>query len=142
MTVNEFVAQHTHKNYCEIVIAPNGDIEYAVPSHLYKLMALTGKSKQELCDMIPRRAAPLDWLVEYLGYGVAWYETFLLPWNYTDDQLLTIKILMLNGIIRPHIIGAVTQEKTTCELLDKWEETGDSSYRDKINQKKPLELWR
>lgn len=142
MTINEFVAQHNHKCYCEIVIAPNGDVEYAEPSHLYKLMALTGKSRKELNEMIPRRAAPLDWLVEYLGYGVVWYETFLLPWEYTEDQLLTLKILMLHGIIRPHIIGAITQEKTTCELLAKWEETGDASYRDKINIKTSLELWR
>ena len=59
MTCQEFIAQHKHKNYCEIVISPTGDIEYATPSHLYKIIAISGKSKEELKRIIPMRAAPL-----------------------------------------------------------------------------------
>ena len=52
MTLDEFIAQHKHKNYCEIVISPDGDIEYAIPSHLYKLITLSKESKDKLDKMM------------------------------------------------------------------------------------------
>lgn len=52
----------THKrtfvNYLEVVIREDGKIEYAVPSHQEKLIAIAraklGVTRKELCDMCPR----------------------------------------------------------------------------------------
>lgn len=142
MTCQEFIAQHKYKNYCEIVISPTGDIEYAIPSHQYKMMAVSGKSREELNQIIPRRAAPLHWLIEYTGYGVCWYSCFLLSVNYTKRQIAVIRRLMRAGIMAPVITGSLTQEKTVCDAWTKFEETGDDSYIDNIPDVPKIEIRR
>jgi hypothetical protein len=142
MNIHDFIAQHTHKNYCEIVISPDGDIEYAEPSHLYKLIRITGESKDALNVKMPNRAAPMEWLVEYTGCCVCWYDYFIIPNGYTPIQINCIKELMRNGIMTSYIEGSITQEKTVCELLAKYEETGDRSYYEQIPERQTLKLWR
>lgn len=138
MTSKEFIAQHKHKNYCEIVISPTGDIEYAIPSHLYKMMAITGKDKNELDEMIPEKAAPLPWLVEYTGYGAVWYDYVMLPKQYTCEQISTLVDLMSCGVMVNYIQDChISQEKTICELHQKFYETLDRSYLEQI---KPMTL--
>lgn len=140
MKIEQFITQHEHKQYCEIVIAPNGDIEYAIPSHLYKLIRITEESKDDIDKKMSYRAAPLEWLIEYTGYGVAWYDNFIVPYGYTDEQIHSIQMLINNGIMSPIVTGKVTQEKTTCELLDEFDKTGDKSLLDKIIQREILTL--
>jgi len=142
VNVKDFIAQHNHKCYCEIVISPDGDIEYAEPSHLYKLIRITGETKDALNAKIPDRAAPMEWLVEYTGYCVCWYDSFVLPNGYTTHQIHCIKELMRVGIMYSYIEGPITCEKTVCELLAKYEETGDRSYYEQIPERQTLELWR
>ena len=79
MTASEFIAQHTGICYCEAVIAPDGNIEYAIPGHVYKLIEVANESRDELDRMMPMRAAPLHWLIEHTGYGAVWYDQFILP---------------------------------------------------------------
>ena len=128
MTLNEFIAQHKHKNYCEIVISPDGDIEYAIPSHLYKLITLSKESKDKLNKMMPNSAAPLNWLCEHTKYAVCWYNYFILPKDYTNIQVSIIKTLSNTGIMSNDINGIITMEKSLCESLEKFEETGDEKY--------------
>lgn len=128
MTCQEFIAQHEYKNYCEIVISPTGDVEYAIPSHLYKLMAITGKSREEVKKLMPMRASPIHWLIEYTGYGVCWYSSFLLPIGYSKRQIAVIRRLIRAGIMSINTTGFLTQEKTVCDAWAKFEETGDDSY--------------
>ena len=138
MTLNEFIAQHKHKNYCEIVISPDGDIEYAIPSHLYKLITLLKESKNELDKMMPNRAAPLNWLCEHTKYAVCWYNYFILPKDYTNIQVSIIKILSNTGIMSNDINGIITMEKSLCESLEKFEETGDEKYLNHDFSPKPF----
>lgn len=128
MTCQEFIAQHEYKNYCEIVISPTGDVEYAIPSHLYKLMAITGKSKEEIRQLMPMRASPIHWLIEHTGYGVCWYSSFILPIGYSKRQIAVIRRLMRADIMSINTTGFLTQEKTVCDAWAKFEETGDESY--------------
>lgn len=138
MTSKEFIAQHEHKNYCEIVVSPKGDIEYASPSHLYKIMSITGKSKKELDEIIPDRAAPLAWLVEYTGYAAVWYDYVMLPKQYTCEQINALVDLMSCGVMTNYIEECnISQEKTICELHQKYYDTGDYSY---IKQIQPMVL--
>ena len=138
MTLNEFIAQHKHKNYCEIVISPDGDIEYAIPSHLYKLITLSKESKDKLDKMMPNRAAPLNWLCEHTKYAVCWYNYFILPKDYTNIQVSIIKTLSDTGIMSNDINGIITMEKSLCESLEKFEETGDEKYLNHDFSSKPF----
>lgn len=121
MKCQDFIAQHTDKCYCEIVISPTGDIEYAIPSHVYKLMAITKKSREELKQIIPMRAAPLEWLVEYTGYCVCWYSSCVLPIGYSRRQIAIIRRLIQHKIMANNIIANISQEKTICDLWSKYE---------------------
>ena len=138
MTLNEFIAQHKHKNYCEIIISPDGDIEYAIPSHLYKLITLSKESKDKLDKMMPNSAAPLNWLCEHTKYAVCWYNYFILPKDYTNIQVSIIKTLSNTGIMSNDINGIITMEKSLCESLEKFEETGDEKYLNHDFSPKPF----
>lgn len=138
MTVKEFIAQHTDIYYCEAVIAPNGDIEYAIPGHVYKLAAVAKESRDELDRMMPMRAAPLYWLIEHTGYASVWYNQFIVPYNYTDEQRQTLQELCNAGIIADGSVGVTSAEKTNCDLLDKFGETGDDDFLNQILEKKHI----
>ena len=138
MKLSYFIAQHKHKNYCEIVISPDGDIEYAIPSHVFKLIALSKESKGKLDKMMPNRAAPLNWLCEHTRYAVCWFDYFILPKEYTDTQVSIIKALINTGIMSNDIRGIITMEKSLCESLEKFEETGDEKYLNHDFSPKPF----
>ena len=138
MKLSHFIAQHKHKNYCEIVISPDGDIEYAIPSHLYKLIDLSKESKDELDKMMPNRAAPLNWLCEHTKYAVCWFDYFILPKEYSETQVSTIKGLINASIMSDDIHGIITMEKTLCTALDKFSETGDEKCIEGICATIPL----
>ena len=138
MKLSHFIAQHKHKNYCEIVISPDGDMEYAIPSHLYKLITLSKESKDKLDKMMPNRAAPLNWLCEHTKYAVCWYNYFILPKDYTNIQVSIIKTLSNTGIMSNDINGIITMEKSLCESLEKFEETGDEKYLNHVFSPKPF----
>ena len=132
MTATEFIAQHVDKCYCEIVISSTGDIEYAIPSHTYKLINITKKSREELKQIIPMRAAPLEWLIEYTGYCVCWYSSCILAIGYSKRQISVIRRLMRNNIMTSNIIANIAQEKSLCDLWTKFEETNDEEYFNQI----------
>ena len=132
MTATEFIAQHVDKCYCEIVISSTGDIEYAIPSHTYKLINITKKSREELKQIIPVRAAPLEWLVEYTGYCVCWYSSCILPIGYSKRQISVIRRLMRHNIMASNIIASISQEKSLCDLWTKFEDTDDEKYFNQI----------
>lgn len=136
MTVSEFIAQHTDIYYCEAVIAPNGDIEYAIPGHVYKLIEVAKESREELDRIMPMRAAPLYWLVEHTGYASAWYNQFIVPYNYTDEQIQTLQELCDADIIADGSTGITSVEKTVCRILDEFGETGDESLFEQVPEKK------
>lgn len=145
MTATEFIAQHVDKCYCEIVISSTGDIEYAIPSHTYKLISITKKSREELKQIIPVRAAPLEWLVEYTGYCVCWYSSCILPIGYSKRQISVIRRLMRHNIMASNIIASISQEKSLCDLWTKFEETNDEKYFNQIQnfeRAKPITIRR
>lgn len=146
MNIKNFIFHHNiikkYKCYCEIIITPEGDIHYANPSHIYKLIALTGESENEINNKMPTSASPIHWLVEYTECCAVWYDYLIMPFNYTETQVSVIKELMKNNILASHLIGRVTQEKTKCELLSILSKTGDESILDQIQENQEIELWR
>jgi hypothetical protein len=141
MNVNDFVNQHTHIGYCEAIIFPNGDIEYANPGHTYKLINIASESRNELDTMIPTNASPLHWLVEHTQCISLWYEFFIYN-TITDDQKNTLKQLFIHEIISDNTYGVYTNEKTVCEMqkklytgeitMDEYEAIANMRYQNKI----------
>lgn len=120
MNVKNYIKQHNHYGYCEAIIYPNGDIEDAIPSHTYKLMAITHKSRKELNELIPDRASPLDWLLGYTGCIAIWYNFFRYDGFVNDKQYNTIQELVNHDIVCDKIAGYYTDEFARCDLLDKF----------------------
>lgn len=120
MNIHEFIEQHPYINYCEAVIFPNGDIEYATPSHIYKLVSITGKTQEEINNEMPMKAVPLEYLVEYTKCISVWYNSFIYN-DITDVQKVSLQLLVDHDIIANGIIGEYTNEKSKCEILDKFD---------------------
>jgi hypothetical protein len=124
MKVKDFVEQHKHINYCEAIIFPNGDIEYANPSHTEKLISITNEPKEELDRKIPIDAGPVAWLVDYTGCVVLWYDFCYLPEQFTSAQAFTIAELLKAKIVHNPYIGHQLKEKAIIERNNLYRETG------------------
>ena len=103
--VDEFIRQHNYICYCEAIIHPNGEIEYAIPSHTMKMeeitLSLTGMTHEELNNAIPIYDSPLQWMINRTGCIALWYDGAIIPenTNITDKQREVIKLLYKNKII-------------------------------------------
>lgn len=117
MSIDEFVKQHSHTNYCEAIILPNDNIDYATPSHIYKLISLTGKSKDEIDSIMPPTASPLEWLISYTNCVAVWYNFFRFG-NLTEMQKCSLHKLVKSGILIKGIKGISTDEYYRCKSLD------------------------
>lgn len=121
MTLHEFIIQHTkinkYINYCEIIILPNGKIEYANPSHIEKLVDISGRSKEDLSILMPHEASVVEWLADYTGCCSIWYDFGILPEQLNDRQTKTIKGLIKHKILSNNFYGYKRYEKRICELL-------------------------
>ena len=130
MQAEDFVIQHNRKYhyYCEAVILADGDIQYAIPSHQYKLISLYGLTMdevlnqalkyQKLLDRIPLLANPTHWMVEDLTVVSCWYDYAVVPFDYTGEQVQALKTLKLNGCISRDFGIVVSIEKTLLETRD------------------------
>lgn len=96
----------THKeaftNYLEVVISPDGVVEYAVPSHQLKLMRILmeqrGCTREELENAVPREfyVDMLGWLTMESGYIAVWNDYF--EGKPTPAQSKMLKRLAANGL--------------------------------------------
>lgn len=123
MNIEEFIKQHKYINYCEAVISPTGDIEYAIPGHTYKLIDIAKEPKEQLEKMMPIQAAPMYWLIEHTGYASIWYNFAILPWNYTKEQMDALQKLCDNNILQNSISCHTSAEKTNCQQLENFKGT-------------------
>lgn len=141
MNIKEYIKQHDDDCYCEAIIYPNGDIENAIPGHVYKLMSTTDKTKEELNELMPNNAAPLEWLLGYTKCISIWYDLFKYD-SITTEQINTIQELVNHNILSNGITGYYTDEFTRCDLINKYHK-GEISY-DKISKRlnKQIKIWR
>lgn len=103
------IEQHkkTYINYLEVVIFPDGHIEYAVPSHQEKLIAICmkelGVSRYELERMCPKEYY-FDfqvWLCNMCGCVSVW-DRYIVKSDttpLTKEQEDTIKLLKKEGLV-------------------------------------------
>ena len=157
MSAEEFAKLHNQKHhyYFEALILTNGTVEYAVPSHLYKMFdvcygvpyedminRVSGKAI-EVWDMIPHSADPVHWMVEDSGVISCWYNYIVVPYKCTKEQVETLKVLVKEGCISRDLDVVVSCEKSVISLLDnqyidKVVELKDSAMLKAIDLKKVL----
>lgn len=110
MNIKDFIDQHDHINYCEAIIAPDGNIEYAYPSHEQYLITKSNKTIDQLKKIIPFYANYMHWLLGYTGCICVWYDRLLSPINYTTAQVNTIRQLIKQNIITKYPTFEITNE--------------------------------
>lgn len=101
----------THKltfiNYLEVVISPDGTVEYAVPSHLEKLLKIFMEQenitdREEAYRIIEEQDTamdgPLITLTKLTGYISVWAEAYTCGKSPTKKQLAALRSLKLNGL--------------------------------------------
>lgn len=93
----------TFVNYLEVVIDEEGTVEYAVPSHQEKLIAIAcvklGVTRQELSDMCPEEyfADFGIWLSKMSGCCMVWND-FVMGYDFSAKQIIALKHLKENGV--------------------------------------------
>lgn len=117
MNIENFIDENKETyNYCEAIIFPNGEIDYANPSHTYRLLRETGKSMDEISEIMPISAGPVAWLVDYTNCVAVWYNFGMLPENCTDAQEETIERLREAGLISKGFVATKNFEMKVCDM--------------------------
>ena len=93
----------------EVVIAPDGKIEYAMHSHqeylIAKAMEKNGWTRQELMDACPpeNNFCFLDWLVDESGGYLPVWERWTVDATLTTKQRAALRRLKLAGLYKGYI---------------------------------------
>jgi hypothetical protein len=107
-TVHSAFDLESHKrtfiNYMEAVILPSGEVQYAVPSHQEKLIAIfladnNHLTREQLWEIIPIWADVIDWLQKYTGCISVWSDFYAGEPN-TPEQKATLALLIEHGLTR------------------------------------------
>lgn len=101
----------TFINYLEVVIAPDGVIEYAVPSHVEKLLSIYMEQKnitdrEEAVSLLEEpslRLGYIECLSKETGYISVWDHGYVTGCKPTQKQLNALKTLKLNGLYHGRI---------------------------------------
>ena len=117
--VERFIKEHTHINYCEAIIYPNGDIEYSIPSHERKLIEVSGLSFNQIQKLMPIEAGSVAWLVDYTGCCAIYYDFAYVPDKFTRAQIESIQKLIDNKIISKDFSIQQLFEKQLIESKEK-----------------------
>lgn len=99
--------KQTFIDYLEVVISPDGIVEYAVPSHLEKLLKIFMEQEnisdravavKTIEDRDTDMDGPLISLTKLTGYISVWCEAYTCGASPTKKQLATLRELKLNGL--------------------------------------------
>ena len=97
--INTFINFHKlhHINYCEVIIYPNGDIEYCIPSHQETLLRACKMNKDEFMKICINNDVLID-LCNKSKCVAVWYNLYINPNEMTDEQfnsLISLKIIIV-----------------------------------------------
>lgn len=102
--------KETYVNYLEVIIHPDGTIEYAVPSHQEKLIAIGCKnhkmSRAEYEALCPQEYYFdfMTWLVKETGCISVWNDSIMAD-KITTKQKFALRNLKLNGLYKGSVRG-------------------------------------
>lgn len=124
----------THKqtfvSYLEVVISPEGTVEYAVPSHTDKLIEVLAKqkgiktfdeAKKYVFDTAMNNGycSSIDFLTGVTGYISVWFNGYVAGDPPTKAQLDKLKELFDNGVYAGPTWDTVTPEREELERFTK-----------------------
>ena len=135
------VHKQTFISYLEVVISPEGVVEYAVPSHSEKLVEIFSKQKG-FDDILNAKkyivettinngmVSIIDYLTGVTGYISVWFNGYVAGDPPTKAQLDKLKELFDNGVYVGPIWDTVTPkreefERITKDLIELAKERGD-----------------
>ena len=133
LDIDEFIRIHNPKNgtdkwicYNESIITPNHKIIAARPSHEMCLARLVMESQnisyEELRNMIPVYASPVNYIVERYHYISIWYDHIVIyPGALLDHDIsLMINKMYKNDMLSPNILKNVdiAHDYTTCRYYN------------------------
>ncbi len=87
----------TFINYLEVIILENGDIVYAVPSHIEKLIEIYGKTKEEIYAEMSIFSAPMTFMLDKTKCVAVWSCGYMALWINAKQQA-TLDLLIGNGL--------------------------------------------
>lgn len=124
----------THKRtfvaYLEVVISPEGIVEYAVPSHTDKLVEIFAKqkgfddihkAKKYIIETTIKNGmlSTIDYLTGATGYISVWFSRYVAGDPPTKAQLDKLKELFDNGVYVGPTWDVVTPEREELERFTK-----------------------
>ncbi|MBQ7840538.1 MAG: hypothetical protein IJ390_08680 [Lachnospiraceae bacterium] len=103
MKAIEFIKKHQmdEEDVCECIILPDGDVEEPVPSHINRLVELTGKEAAWLHGQMEKSMEPLFWVVEYTGCMSVWQTRVVSPSQPTEAQMDALEELRDAAMLAP-----------------------------------------
>lgn len=110
MTIEEIKQKIEEDDYIALVVYPDGDIEEAIPNHIDNLMNISGKSMDEINEMIRINGNTTAWLVDYTGCALLWLEYCYLPNNVSEPQIRSILKLVTNDVFGEKYVGYQLRE--------------------------------
>lgn len=106
------IKQHEahYTNYLEVVVLPDGSVEYAVPSHQEKLIAI-GMRQQRLSRLEYEERCPREywldymrWLLDDTGCIAVWSQGYSSCKNPTTAQINRLKEFKRHRIMRNAVV--------------------------------------
>lgn len=106
MKAIEFIDIHKNDEdeKCECVILPDGSVEEPVPSHINRLIELSGKDSASLHAQMDKGMEPLYWIVEYTGCMSVWQTRVVSPANPTREQMEALEELKDGAMLSPNYL--------------------------------------
>lgn len=113
----------TYIDYLEVVILPNGKIEYAVPSHLTKIEMICCEKLKCTRKQLAFEKCPKDmifdymsWLLSVCGAISVWNEFYIVgrDCELTQEQERAIKKLKKHGLYK----GAIHSTRKCRDAID------------------------
>lgn len=114
--------KRTFIDYLEVVISPEGIVEYAIPSHSEKLLQVYMQKysidrETALYNLSLSGVGYIESLSAATGYISVWSESYITGCKPTQQQLNKLKTLKIQGLYRGRIDDIYTERQ---ELLQQW----------------------
>ena len=98
-SVDQFIKEHKYVDYCEATIDELGLVEYVNPNHIENMVRVTGKTKEEIYDMMDITDFPLEWLVEHTNSVCIWSDGYMIPKEITRLQKISLEKLVEHKLV-------------------------------------------
>lgn len=108
--------KRTFIDYLEVVISPEGIVEYAIPSHSEKLLQVYMQKysidrETALYNLSLSGIGYIESLSEVTGYISVWNEAYITGCKPTQRQLNKLKTLKIQGLYRGRIDDIYTEKQ-------------------------------